>query len=83
MFLGFFAWYGGLARGGVARISQLQLAQTPLTLAWSALVLSEHIGVTTAAVALAVLASVAGTQRAGIRTARGEALGVVSHARDR
>jgi drug/metabolite transporter (DMT)-like permease len=74
MFLGFFAWYGGLARGGVARISQLQLAQTPLTLGWSALVLGEPIGVTTLAVALAVLASVAGTQRAGIHTARGEAL---------
>ena len=67
MFLGFFAWYAGLARGGVARISQLQLAQTPLTLAWSALVLDEQIGWSTAAVAGAVLASVAATQRARIR----------------
>lgn len=67
MFLGFFAWYGGLARGGVARISQLQLAQTPLTLVWSALVLGESIGASTIAVAVAVLATVAATQRARIR----------------
>ena len=33
MFLGFFAWYAGLARGGVARIGQVQLAQPVLTLA--------------------------------------------------
>lgn len=36
-FAGFFAWYRGLADGGVARIAQLQLAQPALTLAWSAL----------------------------------------------
>ena len=36
MFLGFFAWYAGLARGGVARIGQVQLAQPVLTLGWSA-----------------------------------------------
>ncbi|MDQ2729240.1 MAG: DMT family transporter, partial [Actinomycetota bacterium] len=43
MFLGFFAWYQGLARGGVARVGRLQLAQPVLTLAWSALLLGEHI----------------------------------------
>ena len=37
MFLGFFAWYAGLARGGVARVGQVQLAQPVLTLVWSAL----------------------------------------------
>jgi len=37
MFLGFFAWYHGLALGGVARIGQIQLAQPVLTLGWSAL----------------------------------------------
>lgn len=35
MFLGFFAWYHGLTLGGVARVSQVQLAQPLLTLAWS------------------------------------------------
>ncbi len=66
MFLGFFAWYGGLARGGVARVSQIQLIQTPLTLVWSALVLGERITAATGAVAIAVLACVAATQRARI-----------------
>ena len=32
MFLGFFAWYAGLALGGVAKAGQTQLLQTPLTL---------------------------------------------------
>jgi drug/metabolite transporter (DMT)-like permease len=64
MFLGFFAWYAGLARGGVARVGQVQLAQPVLTLVWSALVLGESIGAFTVVAALAVLASVAATQRA-------------------
>jgi drug/metabolite transporter (DMT)-like permease len=64
MFLGFFAWYAGLARGGVARIGQVQLAQPVLTLGWSALLLGEHVGLTTLLTALAVLVCVAGTQRA-------------------
>ena len=71
MFLGFFAWYAGLARLGVARASQLQLAQPLLTLGWSALVLSEHVGPATLLAAVAVLASVVVTQRAriGVRAA--------------
>ncbi len=43
MFLGFFAWYAGLARGGIARVGQIQLAQPVLTLAWSALLLGEPV----------------------------------------
>ena len=43
MFLGFFAWYHGLALGGVAKIGQVQLAQPVLTLFWAALVLGEHV----------------------------------------
>jgi len=64
MFLGFFAWYAGLARGGVARIGQVQLAQPVLTLGWSALLLGEHVGPITLITALAVLACVAATQKA-------------------
>jgi drug/metabolite transporter (DMT)-like permease len=64
MFLGFFAWYAGLARGGVARIGQVQLAQPVLTLGWSAALLGEHVGPATLLTALAVLACVAATQRA-------------------
>ena len=64
MFLGFFAWYAGLARGGVARVGQIQLAQPVLTLGWSALLLGESVTALTVATALAVLATVAATQRA-------------------
>src|SRR4051812_26305348 len=64
MFLAFFAWYAGLARGGVARVGQLQLAQPVLTLGWSALILGEQVGPLTLLTAVAVLASVAATQRA-------------------
>lgn len=53
-FIGFFFWYKGLALGGVARVSQVQLTQLFLTLAASALLLGEHIGLTTLAFAGAV-----------------------------
>jgi len=64
MFLGFFAWYAGLARGGVARVGQIQLAQPLLSLVWAALVLSEAVGSADALVAVAVLGCVVATQRA-------------------
>jgi drug/metabolite transporter (DMT)-like permease len=64
MFLGFFAWYAGLARGGTARVSQIQLLQPLLTVVWSAAVLDERIGVSTVIAGCAVLACVAATQRA-------------------
>lgn len=56
MCLGFFAWYQAMARGGVARIGRLQLAQPALTLGWSALLLREHVGWLTAGAAAAVIA---------------------------
>ncbi len=62
MFAAFFAWYAGLARGGVARISQLQLAQPVLTLLWAALLLGEVVDGQTVAAAVLVLISVAWTQ---------------------
>jgi drug/metabolite transporter (DMT)-like permease len=61
--IGFFPWYAGLARGGVAKIGQIQLIQPLLTLAWSALLLEEHIGAATLVASVAVLASVVATQR--------------------
>jgi drug/metabolite transporter (DMT)-like permease len=61
--VGFFPWYAGLARGGVAQIGQIQLIQPLLTLVWSALLLDEHIGVATVVASIAVLASVVATQR--------------------
>lgn len=43
MFLAFFAWYRGLALGGVAKAGQVQLIQPVLTVLWSALLLGELI----------------------------------------
>jgi drug/metabolite transporter (DMT)-like permease len=62
MFLAFFAWYRGLALGGIARIGQVQLAQPVLTLVWAALLLGEEVTAATVLAALAVLASVVATQ---------------------
>jgi len=56
MCLGFFAWYQGLARGGVARIGRLQLAQPALTLGWSVVLLGEHVTWLSAVAAAAVIA---------------------------
>ena len=67
MFLGFFAWYRGLAAGGIARIGQLQLAQPVLTLLWSALFLGETVSGGTMLAAVAVLASAGLTQFARVR----------------
>jgi drug/metabolite transporter (DMT)-like permease len=52
-FLGFFAWNYGLALGGIARVGQVQLLQTFVTLAGAALILGEHI--TTLEIGFAVL----------------------------
>lgn len=43
-FLGFFAWYHGLALGGVARVGQLQLLQPFFTFIIAALFLGERFG---------------------------------------
>ena len=65
--LGFFPWYAGLARGGVAKIGQVQLLQPLLTLAWSAWLLSEEVNALTLIASIAVLASVVATQRTRVR----------------
>jgi drug/metabolite transporter (DMT)-like permease len=43
MYLGFFAWYRGLAIGPMARVSQVQLVQPVLTISWAALLLGEEL----------------------------------------
>ncbi|UQN08134.1 DMT family transporter [Deinococcus sp. QL22] len=55
MFLGFFAWYRGLAFGGVAQAGQVQLVQPVLTVVWSALLLSETLDSRTLWAALLVV----------------------------
>ncbi len=70
MCLGFFAWYQGLAHGGVARIGRLQLAQPALTLVWSALLLGESVSFLTGAAAAAVIAATAVGRNARIDVPR-------------
>lgn len=55
MFLGFVAWYRGLAIGPMARVSQVQLVQPVLSILWAALLLREAL---TGAVLLGGLAVV-------------------------
>ncbi|QWE16037.1 DMT family transporter [Polynucleobacter sp. AP-Nino-20-G2] len=43
MYLGFFFWYEGLAIGGIARVSQVQLIQPFCTLLASSLLLGDHL----------------------------------------
>lgn len=64
MFVGFFAWFRGLAAAGVARASQMQLLQPFLTVGWSALLLGEHPDRSTLLAAVLVLVCVGVSQRA-------------------
>jgi len=63
MYLGFFAWYRGLALAGIARGGQVQQLQALLTLLWSALLLGERVTFATVLAALAVVGSVVWSQR--------------------
>lgn len=69
-FLGLYVWYRGMAEIGVARASQLQLAQPLLTLVWSFLALGEQVPAAAPVAAVAVLVCIAVTQRAGRRAGR-------------
>ncbi|WP_406388766.1 DMT family transporter [Streptomyces sp. NBC_00887] len=64
-FLGLYVWYRGMAEIGVARASQLQLAQPLLTLVWSFFALGEEVPAAAPVAAVAVLVCIAVTQRAG------------------
>jgi drug/metabolite transporter (DMT)-like permease len=58
MWLGFFAWYRGLALGGVVRVSQVQLIQPFLALLFAVPVLGEKLEPITVVFSLAVIAVV-------------------------
>lgn len=58
MWIGFFAWYRGLALGGTVRVSQVQLVQPFLSLLFAVPVLGERLDATTVAFSLAVIATV-------------------------
>ena len=57
--IGFFFWYKGLAIGGIARVSQVQLIQLFFTLAFAALLLNESIEPAMFAVALLTVVLIA------------------------
>lgn len=56
MYLGFFAWYRGLAIGPMARVSQVQLVQPVLSISWAALFLQERLTWPTVLGGIAVIA---------------------------
>jgi drug/metabolite transporter (DMT)-like permease len=58
MWIGFFAWYRGLALGGTVRVSQVQLVQPFLSLLFAVPVLGERLDVMTLLFSLAVIATV-------------------------
>jgi len=58
MWLGFFAWYRGLALGGTVRVSQVQLVQPFLALLFAVPVLGETLAPTTVLFSLSVIAIV-------------------------
>jgi drug/metabolite transporter (DMT)-like permease len=58
MWLGFFAWYRGLALGGAVRVSQVQLVQPFLAMVFAAPLLGERLDAVTVAFGLAVIATV-------------------------
>ena len=58
MWLGFFAWYRGLALGGAVRVSQVQLVQPFLALLFAVPVLGERLDAATVFFSLSVIAVV-------------------------
>ncbi|MEU1279870.1 DMT family transporter [Streptomyces sp. NPDC005805] len=63
-FFGLYVWYRGMAGIGIARASQLQLAQPLLTLVWAVALLGEDLSPAAPAAAAGVLVCIAVTQRA-------------------
>jgi drug/metabolite transporter (DMT)-like permease len=68
MFLGFFAWYRGLAIGPMAQVSQVQLVQPVMTIIWAGLLLGEQITAATVIGGLVVIACAGGAVR--VRSSR-------------
>jgi drug/metabolite transporter (DMT)-like permease len=68
MWLGFFAWYRGLALGGVVRVSQVQLVQPFLAMMFAVPILGEHLDAMTVVFSLAVIAVVFLGKRMPVRS---------------
>ncbi len=70
MFLGFFAWYAGMARAGIAKASQLQLAQPALSMVWGWPLLGEHLSLAAVVTIAVVLGAVTVGRTAVVRTSQ-------------
>ena len=68
MYFGFFVWYAGLALGGIARVSQIQLLQPMLSLAWASIFLDEQLDTPIVVAAIVVLVSVVGSRRSVVHS---------------
>ncbi|WP_440984026.1 EamA family transporter, partial [Shinella sumterensis] len=63
MLVGFFFWYRGLAKGGIAAVGQLQLLQPFFGLLIAAVLLHEKVSPLMIATTLAVVLCVAGARK--------------------
>lgn len=69
MWLGFFAWYRGLALGGTVRVSQVQLVQPFLGMLVAVPLLGERLDAVSVGFGLAVMATVLAGRRMPVRAA--------------
>lgn len=67
MWLGFFAWYRGLALGGTVRVSQVQLVQPFLAMLFAVPLLGESLDAVTLGFSLAVIATVFAGKKMPVR----------------
>ena len=70
MWLGFFAWYRGLALGGTVRVSQVQLVQPFMSMLFAIPLLGEKLDAVTVGFGLAVIATVFIGKRMPVGTAK-------------
>jgi len=70
MFLGFFAWYAGMARAGIAKASQVQLAQPALAMVWGWPLLGEGLSLAAIVTISVVLSAVVVGRNAAVHTPR-------------
>jgi drug/metabolite transporter (DMT)-like permease len=69
MWIGFFAWYRGLALGGTVRVSQVQLVQPFLSMLFAVPLLGERLDLLTLGFGLAVIATVFAGKKMPVRSA--------------
>jgi drug/metabolite transporter (DMT)-like permease len=73
MWIGFFAWYKGLALGGAVRVSQVQLVQPFLSLLFAMPLLGEKLDAITLGFGVAVIATVFIGKKMPVGNAQGAA----------